>query len=142
MPLVIVLMLVPSNTVDELVAKVKPWAACIEVIVKELPETAETIPISPSMPPLDGSLGFPEPCVPTVTLKTGVMLKAPVALIITELARLRSNPIAMGVEPTVTGLLKLTITLMGPGIVACTGTPNVGSMYITVAEPIEMLAPV
>ena len=70
------------------------------------------------------------------------MLRLPLEPIVTELASLRSKPMAIGVEPTVIGLLNVTVPVMGPGIVACTGALVVGSMYITVAEPMVIDAPV
>jgi hypothetical protein len=48
---------------------------------------------------------------------------------------------AMGVDPTVMGLLKDTFAVIGPGMVAWTAALVVGSIYITVAEPIVMDAP-
>jgi len=48
----------------------------------------------------------------------------------------------MGVEPTVTGALNVTEPVMGPEIVFCIGDLVVGSMYMTVADPMVMEAPV
>jgi hypothetical protein len=56
-----------SKAVDELVAKVNIWAACGEVMLNELFEVLETVPIKCCIPPFDGSSGFPEPCMPDVT---------------------------------------------------------------------------
>lgn len=83
---------------------------------------------------------LPEPSVPEVTSKTGFMLRLPLESAVRELARLRSKLIAIGVEPTVMGLLKVTLPVIGPEIVACTAALVVGSMYITVAEPMVMVA--
>jgi hypothetical protein len=60
-PFAIALMLVPSKTVEELVMNVKVWAASIEVIVKELPDTLATDPIICWIPPFAGSMAFPDP---------------------------------------------------------------------------------
>ena len=46
------------------------------------------------------------------------MLRLPPEPAVTELARSRSKPIAIGVDPIVMGLLKVTFALIGPGIVA------------------------
>ena len=70
------------------------------------------------------------------------MLRLPLESVGTECARSRSKPIAIGVLPTVIGLLKVIVAVMGPEMVFCTGDFVVGSMYITVAEPIAMDAPV
>ena len=68
MPLVIMLMLVMlSKEVDELVVKLNIWPACIEVMLKELFEGLETLPIMCCIPPFEGSSGFPTPCMPEVT---------------------------------------------------------------------------
>ena len=61
---------------------------------------------------------------------------------VTEVARSRSKPIAMGVVPTVIGLVNVTFAVMGPEIVAWTGALVLGSIYMTVAEAIVIDAPV
>lgn len=45
MPFCIDAMLPPSKAVEEFVANVNIWEACIELIVKELPVTLEIAPI-------------------------------------------------------------------------------------------------
>jgi hypothetical protein len=70
------------------------------------------------------------------------MVRLPFEPMVTELAKSRSKPIDIGVEPTVMGLENVMFPVMGPGIVAWTGALVVGSIYITVAEAMEIDAPV
>ena len=88
------------------------------------------------------SAAFPEPCIPEDIWKTGFMLRLPLASAVTELARSRSKPMAIGVVPSVTGVPNVTEAVMGPEIVFCIGCFVVGSIYITVAEPMVTDAPV
>jgi hypothetical protein len=136
------LMLVLLNNVDGLVSKVKGCAVCIEIITNEFVDTLETVPIICCMPPPIGSSGFPMPCISEVTWKTGFMLKVPLASVERELARLRSNPMTIGADPTVIGAVKVTVAVMGPEIVFWTSDLEPGSIYIAVAELMLMDAPV
>jgi hypothetical protein len=49
---------------------------------------------------------------------------------------------AIGVEPSETGVAKATFAVIGPDIVFCTRAFDVGSIYITVADPMVTVAPV
>ena len=68
------------------------------------------------------------------------MLRLLLASAVTELARSRSKPIAIGVVPTTIGVEKFTVALIGPEIVVCTTVFVVGFIYITVAEPSVIVA--
>src|SRR6266704_5605588 len=70
------------------------------------------------------------------------MLRLPLESAVMELARSRSNPIAIGVVPTVTGLVKVIVPVIGPEIVFCIGDLVVESRYMTVAVPMVIDAPV
>ena len=70
------------------------------------------------------------------------MVRFPLVSAVTEFAKSRSNPMAIGIEPTVTGVEKVTVAVMGPEMVFCTGCLVVGSIYMTVAEPTVTDAPV
>ena len=93
------------------------------------------------MAPLAKSIGLLAVCVLLVMVKTGVILRL-LPDCVTELARFKSNPMDMGVLPTVTGVPNVTFPVIGPEMVLWTTDFVVGSMYITDAEPIVMLAPV
>ena len=100
----------------------------IDVTVNELPDTLDTTPITPCMPPCRKSMAFPEPAVPELTWNTGLQTRFPFASIVTECARSRSNPIAIGVVPTVTGVLNVMLALIGPAIVFCITVRVFGSI--------------
>lgn len=70
------------------------------------------------------------------------MVKLPPEFWVTDFARSRSNPIAIGVEPTLMGLLNVTVPVIGPEIVFCVAVFVAGSIYMTVAEPMVTVAPV
>ena len=78
---------------------------------------------------------MPEPCVPALTWNTGFIVTLPLASAVTELARSISKSMAIGVDPTVIGLSKFIVPVIGPVIIFCIGDFVFGSIYMTVAEP-------
>ena len=86
---------------------------CNVPMVKVLPEVVETLPTICIMPPCSGvAVEVPE-AIATDGLKVGVKVRAPPAADPTEAARLRSRFTTIALLPTVSGVVRGMLTVMG-----------------------------